>query len=40
MFNIENNNSDKINEIKKYYEENKNEIGLYYNFENLAQFRS
>jgi len=39
-FNIEYNNNDKINEINKFFEENKNEIEKYYNFENIAQFRS
>ena len=39
-FQIDYNNKDKINEINKYYEDNKDEIGQNYNFENVAQFRS
>ena len=39
-FEMDYNNKDKINEINKYYEENKDEIGQNYNFENVAQFRS
>ena len=39
-FEMDYNNNDKINEINKYYEENKDEIGKNYKFENIAQFRS
>ena len=35
-----NNNNDKMKEINKYYEENKDEIEKTYKFENMAQFRS
>lgn len=34
------NKNDIINEIKNYFEEHKDEIGKYYNFENSVQFRS
>ena len=34
------NSNNKINEINYYFEENKNEIGKFYKFENVAQFRS
>jgi hypothetical protein len=39
-FQIEYSSNDKINEINKYYEENKDEIKKYYNLENISQFRS
>ncbi len=39
-FQIDYNDNDKINEINKYYEDNKDEIEKYYNFENPVQFRS
>ena len=39
-FKIEYNNNEKINEINKYYNENKDEIDNNYKFESLGQFRS
>ena len=33
-------NKDEINEISKYFDENKEEIAKFYNFENVAQLRS
>ena len=39
-FQIDYNDNDKINEINKYYEDNKDEIEKYYNFGNPVQFRS
>ena len=39
-FKIDYNNNDKINEINKYYDENKKEIDNNYKFESLGQFRS
>lgn len=40
FFKIDYNNNDKINEINKYYDENKKEIDNNYKFESLGQFRS
>ena len=34
------NKNDIINEINNYFEDHKDEIGKYYNFENSVQFRS
>ena len=39
-FKIDYNSNDKINEINKYYDENKKEIDNNYKFESLGQFRS
>jgi hypothetical protein len=39
-FQIDFSSNNKINEINNYFEENRDEIGKYYNFENIAKFRS